>query len=182
MPPEDVWVCRPITSFPAVLRRLFCKFSFCSSDPCGQMEPREDDKSDHSRVSPRLRDNPAVCHLNSFGGGRALAGERWAEEQIGALRRQGERCSQELQQVLTRLSCSGLFVFCAEECEEALCKNAHAWHEARCNNTQRRAHGHPMNLTLCSGDLIRPVAVTRPSVQAFAALNGGHNKCVSLLR
>lgn len=32
-------------------------------------------------------------------------------------------------------------------------------------------------------DTNSPVAVTRPSVRrAFAALNGGHNKCVSLLR
>lgn len=54
----------------------FANFLYCRSDPRGQTEPREDDKSDHSRVSPRLRDNPAVCHLNSFGGGRALAGER----------------------------------------------------------------------------------------------------------
>lgn len=75
-PTLDGRICRPIMSFPAVLWRLFCKFSSRSSDPCGQIEPREDDKSDHSRVSQRLRDNPAVCHLNSFGGGRVFAGER----------------------------------------------------------------------------------------------------------
>lgn len=67
-------------SFPTVLRKLISNFLFCSSDPCDQTEPREDDKSDHSRVSPRLRDNPAVCHLNSSGGGRALAGGKMSEE------------------------------------------------------------------------------------------------------
>lgn len=69
---------------------------FCSSDLCGQSEPREDDKSDQSKVSQRLRDNPAVCHLNSFSGGRVLAGEDEQEQQIGAARPQGERCWGEL--------------------------------------------------------------------------------------
>lgn len=74
---ESVVQLRP---FPLFYRGCFANFFlFRSSDPCGQTEPREDDKSDHSRVSPRLRDNPAVCHLNSFGGGRALAGGKMSE-------------------------------------------------------------------------------------------------------
>lgn len=163
-------------SFPAALWTQFCKFSFCSSDPCGQIERREDDKSDHSRVSPRLRDNPALCHLNSFGGGRALAGERWAKEQIGPLRRQGERCRQELQQVLTRLSCFGVFVFCAEEREEVLCDT-----HTPDTTHKKRARGHPMNLTLCKRALIRARQTVLSPSQPVAVQNGGHNKCVSLL-
>lgn len=43
-----------------------CRHCFRSA---GQSEPREEDKSDQSSVSQRLRDNPAACHLNRFRGG-----------------------------------------------------------------------------------------------------------------
>lgn len=43
-----------------------CRRCFRSA---GQSEPREEDKSDQSSVSQRLRDNPAACHLNRFRGG-----------------------------------------------------------------------------------------------------------------
>lgn len=48
---------------------VFANDIFAGFDLCGQSEPREDDKSDQTSMSQRLRDNPAVCHLNSFSGG-----------------------------------------------------------------------------------------------------------------
>lgn len=45
---------------------ICCKCYFRSA---GQSEPREEDKSDQSSVSQRLRDNPTACHLNRFRGG-----------------------------------------------------------------------------------------------------------------
>lgn len=139
-------------SLPAVLRRLFSKFSFRSSDPCGQIEPREDDKSDHSRVSPRLRDNPAVCHLNSFGGGRVLAQGKMSQ---GA-DRSAETGGREVQ----RGTAAG----------ETAAFSGPLFVTKRCHGAQRRgsqATTEP-GAGLRGSDPPRdnsPVAVTRPSVE-----------------
>lgn len=74
---------------PIVGYSMRCKFYFCSFDLCGQSEPREDDKSNPTSVSQRLRDNPAVCHLNSFRGGGSSPARR-AKQRIGRLKQRQE--------------------------------------------------------------------------------------------
>ena len=69
-------------------------FYFCSFDLCGQSEPRADDKSDQTSMSQRLRDNPAVCHLNSFRGGGCSLGRR-AKKRIGRVRQRDKKWRQE---------------------------------------------------------------------------------------
>lgn len=73
---------------------ICCKFYFCSFDLCGRSKPREDDKSDQTSVSQRLRDNPAVCHLNSFRGGGSSRARR-AKRRVGQVRQKDEKCEEE---------------------------------------------------------------------------------------
>ncbi len=78
---NSLWKCEFVVLKCVLSRWLWmcCKCYFCSFDLCGQSEPREDDKSDQTSMSQRLRDNPAVCHLNSFRGGGCIAGKKSKE-------------------------------------------------------------------------------------------------------
>lgn len=73
---------------------VLCQFFlfYYRFDLCGQREPAEDDESDPTSVSQRQRDNPAVCHLNSFrGGGRSAMKTSEEEADRTSEAKSGER-------------------------------------------------------------------------------------------
>lgn len=198
----DVWICSPNTSF-IVCFFYSCKFYFCSFDLCGQSEPRENDKSDQTSMSQRLRDNPAVCHLNSF---RRGEGVRKESEEADRTMRWGQKVERGVwcwyETVITvlitdkdRLVCFWIGMVVCEKYQfrhNTLPHSAlRAWAWALSNMMQLNTAGTSGTWMLLRelkrnpnpGETNVPDTVRRSSVdKPFKALNGNHNKRLSLLQ